>query len=671
MNEINIDFDRESPQNRGTQITINVDGNDKENLLYKVLIGKDGTWTTIKDFSKENKVVWIPKSDGRYIIMAQIKREDSIKSFDYISKREFVIGEAKESIIRQVYLDKVDINVGDKININVETNKIPMLFRYWMMKDSKWELIKDYSPQNVVSLTILSSGLHKVLVECKNLDSDNDYDDFKTIHFNVKSLKKLEIVDFKCLTEEIIVNREILFQVDAKHDDNRMILYKFIKIDANGNSECVQNFSTKRIVSFIEKNSGEYKLLCLAKDMYSPNEYDDRAVIIYNVKKYEDIQIEAFTTDVSSPQIVGNPIELKAIVKGGNTLLYRFIICQEGERCEDSGFIFYNKYIWKPKKSGNYNIIVTVKDKSYEGEFEKKKEIKFTIDEIKRETVRIKDIIFDKKDNYLVGDNINIEVIARGGIELKYSFIIKRHEDGSKLEQISYGSCNWVNFVPEECGVYDFEILVKDKYSKREYDCHEVIQLEVKDYIPANIDYVLKYPRENYIVGDKICLQVIARDTKNVLVKYVLKINGHIVEETKFLEDKEYELLPRCKGNYCIEIYGKNKRSKKEYDCKKIVNLCVRDSMPITNTKIISDKVNFKCNEVINFSVKNDGGKNVIYEFYLMEKGEWRLIQKYSKKNFYSFIPFSCGKYKILAICKSMYTELSYEDYDILEFNVK
>lgn len=248
MNEMNIYCDLESPQNKGTQINIAIDQNPQNNLIYKFLIGKDGTWNTIKDFNKENKAVWKPKCDGRYIIMAQIKNENSARSFDYISRREFIIGEAKETIIKQISLDKADIKVGDKININVEVNKIPMLFRYWMMKDNKWELIKDYSPENVVNFTILCSGPHKILVECKNLDSSNDYDDFKSIYFNVKSLKKLEIVDFKCFTEQIIVDQEMLFQVDINYDDNRMVLYKFIKIDKNGNSGCIQNFSTKRTV---------------------------------------------------------------------------------------------------------------------------------------------------------------------------------------------------------------------------------------------------------------------------------------------------------------------------------------------------------------------------------------------------------------------------------------
>ena len=37
----------------------------------------------------------------------------------------------------------------------------------------------------------------------------------------------------------------------------------------------------------------------------------------------------------------------------------------------------------------------------------------------------------------------------------------------------------------------------------------------------------------------------------------------------------------------------------------------------------------------------------------------------------YSFIPFTPGKYKILALAKSYYKKVNYEDYDEIVFHVK
>ncbi len=61
------------------------------------------------------------------------------------------------------------------------------------------------------------------------------------------------------------------------------------------------------------------------------------------------------------------------------------------------------------------------------------------------------------------------------------------------------------------------------------------------------------------MVGDTISLQVISENTKDTLVNYVLKIDGHLVEQTDFVEHKNYEIKPKCSGTYLIELLAKNK----------------------------------------------------------------------------------------------------------------
>jgi hypothetical protein len=188
--------------------------------------------------------------------------------------------------------------------------------------------------------------------------------------------------------------------------------------------------------------------------------------------------------------------------------------------------------------------------------------------------------------------------------------------------------------------------------------------------IPAKIDYVLMPPREYYMVGDTIALEVISENTRNTLVNYVLKINGHLVEQTNFVEHKNYELKPKCSGTYLIELRAKNKASIEEYDCMKEIKIQVHETLPITDTRILCDKTNFRINEAISVISLSLGGKDVVYEFYLMEKGEWNLVQRYSKKNDYTFMPFTKGIYRALVLSKNFYKSISYEDYDIMEIEV-
>lgn len=667
MNEFEIKFNIESPQSANDEIVICVGDILEEDLLYKYFVGLGGKWNLLKDFSKDTEVKWKPEEDGIYTIMIQARKENENKPFNYLSKTQYTIGNIKDKFTEQIILDKKELTVGEKITAKVETSGKGMLFKYEIRQDNNWILLKDYSADDMITWTVTKVGEQELIVQCKQMDSKEKYDYIESIQFNVLPIEKIEISDFRCLTEELLMDTEITFEVDIKYDDSRLVLYKFVKIDAEGHAECIQNYSTKRRVSYIEKGFGDFKILCMVKDMYSPAEYDERAIIVYNVKKYRKVKVKSFTTDVSSPQSTESEINFKAIVNGGRNLLYRYVI--EGLESKDSGYIKKDSFTWKPKEAGTYKITLMVKDATCEGDFEDKAEMDFDIDEINYDPVVIKEIIKDKKSKLLVGDTINIKAIAEGGSDLRYSFNVKDAE--GKLEKISYGTCNWVNYTAERSGAYELEVRVKDKFSKKEYDSHSFVYLEALNYIPASIDYILLPYNDHYMVGDKIELTVISENTRNVINKYTLKINDRIVEETQYISDSRYIFTPKFAGFYEVEIFTKNKDSDKIFDCKKNVKLRVFDALPITNTSIECDKLKIIVNESINFSVSCDGGREVGYEFYLFENGEWNLVQKYSRKSYYTFIPFSTGYYKILVLSKSQFKKIAYEDYTILEFEVE
>lgn len=668
MDEMNINFNLNSPQEKGKEIIIYIENTLQDNLLYKFFIGCNGLWDTLQDFSENSSISWIPEEDGKYTIMVQAKKSDSNKIFDYVGRKDFIIGKAEEKLIYSIDIDKNTVKIGEKISITVNSNKVPIMYRYWLREDSNWNMIKDYSAENTISLTAKKLGKSEILVECKDIDSKNNYDDFNKVEFNVMPLKNIEIKDFKCLSTELLCGSDLVFQVDVESEDNRTILYKFIKIHSDGTSSCIQDYSTKRIVSYIENQGGEYKLLCYVRDMYSQKEYDDRAIINFRVKKYKEIQIKSFTTDKISPQICENEIVLKAVVYGGRELLYRYII--DGNYGEDSGYIRNDNYSWVTKRPGEYKITLWVKDSSYDGNYEAKEELIFIIDDKSKEPINIDEIILDKGNKILKDDTLTIKVKASGGMNLRYSFIVK-NGDGGKEQVVDYGTNNWIRFMPKEVGKYRLEVRVKDKFSTREFDSHSIIYVEVFEYFPASIDYLLCPIKENFLCGDSITVEVITTNTKDTLIKYVLKINGHKVEESDFSVNTRYMFTPKCSGLYIIQIYAKNKKSNELFDSKKDIKMLVNEALPVTDTKIKCNKNKISENESVIFSVENNGGKDNMYEFYIMEKEEWIKVQDYSKKNYYSFIPFSKGKYNILALCKSFYRKSAYEDYDIFQFHVE
>ncbi len=62
------------------------------------------------------------------------------------------------------------------------------------------------------------------------------------------------------------------------------------------------------------------------------------------------------------------------------------------------------------------------KDKSFKGECEERRIIKFTIDKKADKPVKLVDIVVDNENKILVGQPVNIKVLAEGGVKLKYSF---------------------------------------------------------------------------------------------------------------------------------------------------------------------------------------------------------------------------------------------------------
>ncbi len=681
MKEIILTFDKQSPSRVEETISIKAISENQGNLEYKFFQGTPGernlVWKQIKDFSSESECLWQPKEPGEYMIMVNVidKYTGSVQnvrsSYEIKDIEEKDIIQSKNSnykLIQDVAIDKTSLILGEKINLDVlspEDEEV-LLYRFWISGNQGWEPLKDYSTENKLTYTTTKIGEGEILIECKRPSSSNHVDDFTTVKFKVKEQPVIQINSFNCLTESLLVGEELVFKVGVNYEKSRTILYKFLKVDLNGRITCVQDYSTKNIVSICEREKGKYKLLCYVRDIFSNKAYDDRAAMVYFVKPYEKIKIRSFSSELSSPQLSGNTVTFKSSVMGGKEVLYRYIV--EGPLAEDTGYIRSGIFNWETKTEGEYKVILKVKDISYHGEYEDIKELNFKIDKKGEKPVKILGINASKTRGCIKGEPINLKVKAEGGTELKYSFIV--YKDGVEKERSNYGVTNWVNFTPEDSGEYQVEVRIIDKYSSREYDAHEYIFFKVKDYQEAEVDYVLLQGKEFYLVGDTIEFEIIAQNTKNILLRYVTKINGHEVEDTGFVKSKYIKAKPKCPGKYTFEIYAKNILCKEEYDIKKEVSIYVNEATPVTNTKIKMDIDKIIEGKEVTFEATSEGGKEVCYEFYIMEKGNWVRVQAYSRKNYYTFLPFTSGNYRILVLSKSYYKKVNYEDYADLEFKV-
>lgn len=577
-------------------------------------------------------------------------------------------------MIEEVLIDKKEVVVGEKCSIQVlPKNDNGCLYRFYIKRYENWDIVRDYDASNILKYTATEEGEKEFLIQCKRMESTESFDDYRTVKIMVKDITRIEITNFKCLKSSLIVGEKLEFEVETniepkqQEQEQLVLLYKFYKIYKDGKSICIQDYSTKNHVYYKEMEPGSYRILCLVKSILSNKEYDDRAILMYNVKPYKEVKINSFVASLNSPQATETGIKFTSEVEGGNNLLYRYKV--NGPIEVDTGFINEEEFSWKPMEPGEYEIILYIKDINYSGEYETSRKIAFTIEKRGSKPVKILDIVIDKEKKIIIKEPINIMVKAEGGTRLQYAFIIKK--DKRNIEKIDYGKSNWINYAPKEVGEYEVEVMVKDKYSDKPYDTNATVYLKAMEYLPGEIDYIILPYKETYLIGDTIEFECIIQNTQNVLVKYETKINGHVVEETEFSKNKKLRFIPKIAGKYTIEVYAKNIKCNGEYDSKKQITLSVSEAYPVIETKIITNKLEGSINEEFTFEAISRGGKDVCYEFYLMENNEWRKVQEYSRKHHYSFIPFTPGKYKILALAKSYYKKVSYEDYDQIVFFVK
>ncbi|MDR3596594.1 triple tyrosine motif-containing protein [Clostridium sp.] len=670
--DVNIEYkDIVDNEDRNLLVLDMKNSNDDKEEFKEAIKNQDDSLVLfeVKELSKDEKDILLKNSEFQQdsIILNDAQVIDN-KVVDTTK-----LNQKESKIIQDIIIDKEEVVIGEKCSIEIKTNEEETyLYRIYTKRHDEWSIIRDYDTGNVFKYTANEAGEKEFLIQCKRMSSTENFEDYRIKKINVKDTIKVEITNFKCLSKLLIVGEKLEFRVETNVENtadanDQVLLYKFYKIYKDGKSICIQDYSTKNHVYYKESHAGSYKILCLVKSILSNKEYDDRAILVYNVKPYKEVKINSFVANFNSPQASETEIKFNSEAQGGNALQYKYKV--KGPIEEDTGYAEKDEFIWAPMEAGEYEIILYVKDVECNGEYEDTKKIAFTIEKKGKKPIKILDVVVDKEKKVIVGESVNIMVNAEGGTHLQYAFTIRN--DKRRLEGGEYNKANWINFIPKQVGEYEVEIMVKDRYSDKPYDTHTFVYLKAMEYLPGEIDYIISPYKETHLIGDTIEFECIIQNTQNVLVKYETKINGNSIEKTEFSKNKKLRFTPKAAGKYTIEVYAKNLKCTGEYDTKKEINFYVSEASPVIETKIITNKLEVNINEELTFEVINRGGKDVCYEFYLMENNEWRKVQAYSRKHYYSFIPFIQGKYKILALAKSYYKKINYEDYDEITFYVK
>lgn len=507
---ININIEEFSPhKNHKKKLLITIDNNFKDELLYKVLIGRNGKWNTIREYSLENKVIWEGDLKGDYMVMVQGRNKESNKPFDYTERVEYAVG--------------TDVSKEERAD--------------------------------------------------------------------------LEITSFNCLSENKMTGEYITFEISTGQKLFRKVLYKFIKVSEDGNMETIREYSDDNYLSYIEKLPGKYKLLAVVKYDDSKSEFDDRAVISYEVRPCDKVFIHNFNRFDSNRNLIGSV-------------------------------------------DNNYNMGVLGSEDRY-GDIE-------------------------NKHTYLRDKLILIEAQYGEGIE-EFTFLVKK--DGKVIHSERDIMRNYIYFTPNDNGIYTVEVRIRSGDNIENIE--GISEFKVLDYRPATMSYVLKSAQNGYSVGKSIYFETISSYNKNTLCRYKVFIDGNFVEEIEYSFNKKFAFIPRCGGRYEFHFLVKDEMSSAEYDDIRIMELFIQEEVNIENIRLVCDKEIIRQGEPITFFAECDGEAAPLYEFHMMVKGEWKMVQNYSRKNYYTFIPFRYDVYRFLMMCKNPKSNNEYDDFCQCEFKVE
>ncbi len=169
----NLSIDKKSPQGVNEAIEISVDATGNGTLQYKFEVEKDGSYTTIKDYSTNNNATWIPSEVGNYKIKVTVKDSNEMTS----EKTTTFVIEKEKLTINDINTNKSEGKVGEALEITIDAKGVGEL-QYKVSTheiQQGWKnLTSKYSTENVIEWTPDKAGTYKIWVDVKDEDGNKE-----------------------------------------------------------------------------------------------------------------------------------------------------------------------------------------------------------------------------------------------------------------------------------------------------------------------------------------------------------------------------------------------------------------------------------------------------------------------------------------------------------------
>lgn len=492
------------------------------------------------------------------------------------------------------------------------------------------------------------------------------------LSFNISVLAQSSDSSYSCAkaqAEGVSINQPTVYENNIEKITGNAVstngaLYKFWEYDASSKTwTIIRDYSSNNSVNWTPTHVGEYKIVMHVKDIKSTTaNYDDYKYIVVNSLPVR-AQAQTLTTNVST--IYSNDsvnIQGTAISKNGP--LFRFWQYDSSTKQWTmlSDYSENNSIVWKPTHSGQYKIVMHVKDKkSTSDNCEDYKYIEVNSLPIQ---ATAQSLVSDSASVY-ENDSVNIKGTATSKNGSLYQFW--QYDDSTKQWSIlsDYSENSSIVWKPTHSGEYKVVLHVKDKQSTTSScDDYKAMAINVLQIKAKSLG--IKTGATN-VFQNEVAQITGSASSKNAVLYRFWEYDASAKTWTiikDYSEDPNLNWTPTHTGNYSIVMHVKDKYSStSNYDDYSSVAFKVYNSTSITDFNISSDKLIAGNKYTI---TANSISKNTVsYKFvvYNYQNSQSTVLKDYSSVNTVDWVPASSGSYKVTVYLRDEKTSAEYSQF--------
>lgn len=279
------------------------------------------------------------------------------------------------------------------------------------------------------------------------------------------------------------------------------------------NGTVARDYTSDSKFTWVPAIDGEYTIEVTVKDENGKTTTKTMTYRILTTIVENPLTISNFTTDLLSPQDIGNSIQLNTTTNGGSgTVQTRYSAFDGSKWTMIKEYSTITNATWKPTKAGTYQVWVDVKDST--GKVVSQKSIYVINDNTK--PLSISNFTTSAQSPQAIGTTINLASAVEGGtgnVQTRYSVF-----DGSRWTILkNYSSAMTAAWRPSNAGTYQIWLDAKDSTGKV---VSKMVSFTIKKTSPIVINSVIADLTSPQGVGTKINLFTSATSVNSLQYRY-------------------------------------------------------------------------------------------------------------------------------------------------------